>query len=808
MSNKEHQEGFSGITLGIVLISVGALLAAARIFGLGGAAKPTPTPLELSAKYDGTPAECLQEMIDKYHRTKAYADHGRLLLAFSRGGRRNEQSWDAAVQFVRPGRIRLQAYQALVVSDAASAEKRFFARLEDTETNNIDNQVLTRAAPEAISLNDLLSDRVLTEQLGSRLQRPPVQLELLLGEKAMATLFAEDIKLTFLAPAKIHGVICQRVQAEAPEGKYLFWIDADKLLLHKLEYPTSALLPELTQDPFVSEGSLIAEFEGATFDPKPADLDFAYTPPATAHLVKAFIPPPISSGMSMLGKGVDDFEFVYPDGRKLERETLQGKIAVLFWYAHHPLCEKPAQAFAQLTAKYQDNTDIAFLAVCTESNEIGDKAVLEQLKLWNVNLAAVRDLKEARSRVFYVRDLPSVALLDTAGKYQSLLIGQEGLTALPTALERLQKGDDLAAEVHAQEKKLRQQYVNLLAAGGVDAHASDRPHLATASRPESLKMEVAWEQKELADARGMAVLSGEKPRLFALVAEQEVWELNTAGEVLEKHTLSLPPAVSISSLRAISTEGKTYFAGFKRFSPGVYLFDEQWKLLTAYPQEITESAPVSDVQFAPFGENREPTLLIAYAESVGVHCVSLQGKREWKNRAYLPLASVNLALDDEDRGRVALLTGRGTIGTVNKYGNEDPEQKVAGWSVVQMQTALFPKPKQAGYVAISRNDLEEPCVLGLNRTFLEQWNYPLPVADFTEPLDFITSGELRTDSSGEWVIAWADGSIHIISEDGSFSDNFNTGLQIRGIAVLREGEQRRIIVSTQHGLTAWNVAEK
>jgi hypothetical protein len=805
MSQQKSQDSNLGVKLGVFLIGVGALLAGIRFMSGSSSLRK---PVAKAQRYNGTPADCLQEMVKKYHDAKAYADQGRLILSFTRGGRRSEQTWDAAIQFVRPGRLRLQAYQLLVVSDVASEDKRFYARLEDPETNNIDNQVVSRAAPESLSLNDFAGDRILADQLGSRLQRPPVQLELLLGEKALASLFTDSFKLEFLEPAEIHGVVCERIAAESASGKYVFWVNAETLLLHKLEYPTSALLPELVQDPFVTDGQLIAEFANATFEPKVSELDFTYTPPSAAHLVRTFVPPPTTSSVDILGKPVGEFEFVSPAGSKITRESFTGKIGVLFWYAHHPLCEKTSQAFAELASKYRDNSDIHFLAICTESADVGDKQILEQLKTWNVSFETARDLKEHRSRTFSVRDLPSIVLMDAAGKYQSLFVGSEGVTALPNALQRLQRGDDLASEAKAQVRKIREEYEKLLAAGGLANSANDSANIAPFSKPEAAELEECWKLDSLVNVRNLHITSGESPRLLVLLNSHEVWEISPTGEVKQKYNLALPKAAEISALRSVKVGEKEYFAAFKPFGPGVFLFDQQFKLLAAYPAEGEEQALVSDVQFAPFKENVDPLLLVGYAETVGLHAINLAGKREWKNRSYVPVGGMTLSLTDSVSGRNALLTGRGTVGVLNAFGNEFPELKVPGWSIVQLQLGKPTEAKGAAYAAIARTANDEPFLLGLDADFAEQWNYPLPNLGFAEPIDFLTHGQLRSQGSPDWVVAWADGSVHIVSADGSFSDNFNSGSSLQGIALLPSGDHSQLVLATKTGVIAWKVREK
>src|SRR5205085_11940769 len=120
------------------------------------------------------------------------------------------------------------------------------------------------------------------------------------------------------------------------------------------------------------------------------------------------------------------------DGEKINPAKVEGKITAIFWYAHHPACEKPARQFAEF-AKTLDDDRQAF-AVCTELADVGDKAVLDQLEAWKVDLSPARDLKQYHERIFQVRELPAITLLDSDGRFQWMGSGQTAAAEFPEAL--------------------------------------------------------------------------------------------------------------------------------------------------------------------------------------------------------------------------------------------------------------------------------------------------------------------------------------------------------------------------------------
>jgi hypothetical protein len=781
--------------IGIVLLGLASLLMLGRLVGCGSTTPPVPP-----AANRGDPAELLRQMIAKYREAASYADHGQLRLSLTRNGvAARPQSWDATVKFERPGRLKVDAYNLQLASDATASEPKFVARVEDAESSNIDNQVVVRPAPEKMTFEALTLDPILFSQLIGRIQRPPVQLELLLGEKPLATLLASDVKLSWLDDASTDGRTCHRIEAAAPEGKFVFWIDPDQLLLRRLDYPAAALLPDLASDKTVSELEFVAELKDASFGT--TKTEFALEIPANAKRMRAFVMPVIALDARLLGQEVRAFDFTLLDGQRIRPGSIKGQPTAFFWYAHHAACEKPAQEFAAAAKKFAD--DLHAFAICTETPDVGDKAVRDQLDQWKVDLQPARDLKAYHNRVFEVHELPAISLLDAEGRFQWMGSGPSAVAEFPEAVTRLLNGENLAAEALERERLLREQYDKLVAAGGPRLDTGP----AAASSPKRLKLTRKWKVDKLSDVGGLGVKSTDDgDRLLVVVGRRDVLEVSPSGEVVARQVLGLPKDAEISALRSFSGKQSRIYAVFTPLKAGVHVFNEGWKPLFTYP-EGDDSPPVRDVQLGDLDQNDEPELLVAFEGNVGLHSVSLDGKRLWSNRAYAPLLSVAPSHDLPVVGRCAYVTGRGGICPITKGGIESSTKDVAGWTIAHLFTSQFASAAQSPYLGIGVSAKGEPCIVGIHELLTESWNYPLPDGAFKQPIDFVTSGKLRTDSAGEWVVAWADGSIHIVSEDGQFDDMFNTGVEIRGVALLRGASAPLLVVSTPTEVLAWEVRE-
>jgi hypothetical protein len=794
VSRPPSSSGPNWPALGIVVIALASLLMLSRLIGCSGNNQNAAIP---SATDHGDPAEFLQRMVDKYQQAASYGDHGVLTLNVVRSGKPAQpQSWPFAVQFVRPGRLRIDSYNLHLASDATAAEPLLIAQVDDVESNNIDHQVVVRPAPPEAKFSALSADPILFAHLVSRTGRPPAPLELLLDQRPLATLLGKDAKLVWLADAAVEGRNCYRIEYTAEEGKYVFWIDAEELLLRRLEYPAS-LLPDLAGDKAVNEAHLVAELADATFSPKAEELAFTLPIPPDAKRMRAFVMPVIALDAKLIGQPVRTFELTQVDGEKITPAKVKGKITALFWYAHHPLCEQPARQFAE-AAKTLGDDQQAF-AVCTELADVGDKAVRDQLAAWKVDLPPVRDLKQYHERVFQVRELPSITLLDAEGRFQWMGSGETAAAEFPEALARLASGENLAAEALRREWLAREEYQRLVAAGGPQLDTG----LAAASSPKRLKLTRKWKIDKLT-AGGIVIAAAD--RLLVVAGPRSVWELDADGQVAKKHDLPLPEKVEITSLRTFqAAEGKTIHAVFTPLQAGVHVLDDDWKLLFSYPAGDDDSPPVRDVQLADLDENGEPELLVAFDGNVGLHSVSMSGERLWSNRAYTPLVSLALSHELPVIKYCAYVTGRGGILPINKDGIEGLPKEVPGWVVAHLFCSRFSNAEQTAYAAIAADAKGELCLVGLDKVLEEKWNYPLPGGTFQRPVDFLTSGKLRTDSHGEWIVAWSDGSIHIVSEDGQFDDTFNTGAEIRGIAVMEREGKPLLVVSTPKEVLAWEV---
>jgi hypothetical protein len=764
-----------------------------------------------------TASEVLKKMIAAYQAAKGYSDKGKLTLKYRQRGETASESWPMAVQLFRPGRLKIDAYQLHIVSDAVK-EKKFLARVEDESSGNIDNQVVSREAPAKITLDELSRDPILMTQLASRLQRPPVQLEMLLAEKPLAGLFSEDTKLTLLSKSDIDKNACRRVEAAAPDGKFVFWIDEKTNVLRRVEFPAALFLPEAASDPTVKDLTLIAELTDAKFLTDGSGLDLSFKTPAKAKLVKAFVPPPVQTAPHLLGKRLPEVSFTTPRGKKVAASSWRGKPTAMMWFMGHPACEA---AMKQFTAAAEATGDKArFIAVCTDPTSTTTSSIEALLKEWRTPVEWIRDSEAAGESKFKIDAVPALVITDAEGTVQTFVVqGDPNLSRwLPDVLARIAGGEDIAGEIKKLEKKTRDEYEKLIASGGPTLDATPPPVVEPrkASQPRKLTLEELWTCKEVKSPGNLYIQKqGDQKegntdwKVLALDGFRTLVEIDAEGKVTERHELDLPEKAAVTTLRfSPSDASATYVAAFAPMGPQVFVFDRKLRLQYAYPASAEEAeSPIRDVQLADLKNEEDSLAYVAFADASGLQGLDAKGNRAWRSRAYDPLFSIAVSPRDELLGQRLLVTGRGGVMPVNSYGNNDPEIRVPNWVVGQIMTGHFSGAKQAALCALAVDDMERSFAVGLDPQLAEQWNYPLPSGPFAKPIDPVTSSPWL-DGKGHWVFAGPDGSIHIISEDGEFNDFYATGEHLAGLATARVGDESLLLLSSDQGVKAFRVTVK
>lgn len=773
---------------------------------------PAPASEEVASLPDASPSagEVLRKLLKTYREAKSYSDEGQIVLRRRQDGELLENKWKAAVKFERPNRLFVEAYQVTIGCDG----KELRGKIEDEATGNIDGQILVRPAPQKLKLKDLAADPLLFDLLISQIRRQPIQLELLLESQGLASAFGGDIACKLLPDAEITGQPCHRVEVPSPGGSFIFWIDTKNFLLRRLEYPAAALVPALAQDSTVSDLFLTAELNNATLNPAIPPEEFTLAIPAGAKKMKSLMMPPQPLPSDLFGKPAGDFFLTQLDGEKLRSQDLAGKISVLTWFHNAPSCIPFLAQVESARQELGEEGKVAFFAVSTDPTNLGNDDLVKLLSSWSVGMPVVRDLDRFGESAFQMEVHPTLIVLDRDGRIQIVQAGggPDLGRQLGAILERLMKGEDIAAEILKRAATEKAEYAKLLATGGPEpTELTEIPETIIHKRtePKRLKLEEVWTNKEIHSPGNITVVTepGQPDKLLVYSGWRAVGEVNAKGELLDRHELAIPPQAAVTYLRsAKDSAGKRHYLAAAPLAPAFFLFDENWDLTLTHPANGLP-LQLGDAQLAQLTGTKELLVYAGYLELGGLQAISLNGQTNWRSRTFPNVLSVTVDPAKQSAGSPGLLvTGEsGTILRFSGTGKEQPPLAVDKFAIVRLANADFSQGSQSRYLAIAGSEKGEAVAIGLDASLKWRWQYVLPAGGHQRPIEPIASGDLLPGRDGTWVIAGPDGSIHFISEDGELTDSFYYGECITGIAIGKIDGTPALLIATNEGLTAWRV---
>jgi hypothetical protein len=285
--------------------------------------------------------------------------------------------------------------------------------------------------------------------------------------------------------------------------------------------------------------------------------------------------------------------------------------------------------------------------------------------------------------------------------------------------------------------------------------------------------------------------------------------LNVRGDVLNTYKLELPKEPEegiVSFLReAVDSDKRRFFVGAASSRQQMHVFDSDFKRLYSYP-EGTSVAGIADVEVGDLDGDGHPEFNVSYYDVVGVQNVALDGRRRWANRALANCFRIALTAPDQAGHRHLLCANeRGTVVPIDYQGHEESPITIGQRFIRAVFAADLQGNDTRQYCGIGVVRTGQETLVGFDLVRGETWNYPLPAGMQNHAaLEMVTWGDVLGRKPGQWLTAGADGSVHIISAEGSPIDHFNYGNAISGLAVTR-GEGPILLVATAKNLEAWKV---
>ncbi len=267
-------------------------------------------------------------------------------------------------------------------------------------------------------------------------------------------------------------------------------------------------------------------------------------------------------------------------------------------------------------------------------------------------------------------------------------------------------------------------------------------------------------------------------RLFVFDGYRTVVEMDTDGKILSRHELQLPENEAVGVLRAgFGETGQIAYAAFMPLGDAVYVFDEHWQLISSYPPVAGKG--IRDAQLTSGG-----TMLVAFEGTDGIHGVEIPLLKG--NKIYdLNASSLNRSgLDAICNGSLLQLSS----------GKQNSE--FAAW-----QLSRFGNSQGTASCCLGNAKDGSWQVIGLDGESVG-WTAPIGPQMFDNNIEPIASTAGPTPS---WAVANSNGMIHVFNHRGSWLGDFQSDAELLGLALVEEAGQLRLIVSTERGVTNWNL---
>ena len=317
--------------------------------------KPEKSELTPSVNSSVEAKTLLEACMARYKQLKSYEDLGVLTIRIPTLDGPKVITEPMSIAYEAPNRLAIQA-RALQAMWSDSNGGTWQAMVEAEDFKPFGKQRLVRPLPSAIDITWLVEDN-----LGAILNHPalgsPLQLQLLLHEKSLEYLLFPEAKLSMLESKEFDSVKCERVQVVLAGQKWVFWIDADKLL-RKCEWPSQAivaLIPGLPLD----------------FDPMSAEVSIDFTKVKTngsidwsvwqlpkepdALLVRRFIDAPPPKSPPIVGEKLNQFDLIGADGTRILDSAQRSKpITVMFWVTNDDIGEKLVKYVFEVQSKLRE----------------------------------------------------------------------------------------------------------------------------------------------------------------------------------------------------------------------------------------------------------------------------------------------------------------------------------------------------------------------------------------------------------------------------------------------------------------------
>ena len=341
--------------------------------------------------------------------------------------------------------------------------------------------------------------------------------------------------------------------------------------------------------------------------------------------------------------------------------------------------------------------------------------------------------------------------------------------------------------------------------------------IAPASQPRTFRLSLLWTSTDVKSPGNLLVYQAPAgpdaaPHIAVIDGWHEIVEIDPAtGKQLARHTdltNGQPPVALLET--AVDAQGRRVFVVGGVGQQQFHVFDSDWNPILDYPPE--GSGQVFSVLPADLDGDGKLELNVGYFGPAGVQGVSLAGKRLWRCGALENVSDLTITDPDAAGKRRLLCTNQqGTVVPVAFGGVTGPPLRLTDRGIVNVLGADLDGDGKYEYCGIAIDGAGNRSVFGFKLDAhggRATWQQTIPRGEHQYPVRLLTAARLLPGQSGQWLVAAADGSVHIIAADGASHDEFNSGKALTGLASTTIGGKPALLLSSPDGLQALAVEPK
>ena len=804
-----------------------------------------PQPLDLATLPPLIPRpgadarKLLEEMVKAYKDAKSYADYGYAEIKFQQpDGTIGTDVRNCTFAYIKPNKVRMEIHRGQLVSDGT-----LFTALA-SGNSELFGQVIEKRAPVQTTIKDLYSDFHLAGLMDLGVPPEviffPPQIVLLFANDPLQTLVPEGADIFMGQPDYVlsrdglSAYRCDKVEVvDKLTGRRTYWIEWDTHILMRMEIDA-----ERIRDAEVKPLAFKIELQDAVIDAEIGSEAFVMHKPLASSVVPEFVLPE----HTMLGK-VPDGTICFDTEKQavMLASPTQKNVTVAVLFVIDPqaadVCQAALQSLQQLSQAYRNNTNVLFFPISVDPNTVSDTVIAETLKSWGITLTYLRQPDQEMMTRLGLTDVPTVVILGPNGLLQFVNTGVLPSKTLGEFVDSALAGNNPYQSVLNLLQNLKtdfRQAMDNFVSYDIFRIEPEYVQIAEQTEPKIFTLTERWRRDDLVSPGNPHIVDGSLliPHDFQKISvlrgtDGKTLEINENHDPATVIPEGIPSDMPLHFLRnASAPNGQRYFVATGINQRQLFVFDENLKQVMTWPQAAdVGNFEIAAVQMADLNNDETPEIVVGYrvqSESTQrLAAIDLSGKTLW----------VNDSVTEPDQVIVVQKNKVPHIWVVNRFYDETNSlvefdaqgQKLREWHIDPVGGLIW-KIFAADLNGDGNSEVlavlpreGEIVVAGINadsRVGSDASQKPLlwenaisPGSHGVKSFEFVTSGDVNGDTSDEWCVAAADGTIYFIDQTGKLLDGFASGQQLSGMAIVTGGKDAFLVLTTSKDNYENNIAQ-